>query len=417
MQALPRIATRGVVESGRLRLSGRVDPRVARSGGASAPDRRRGVVGGAVAQPHRRHRRAARGDQAVALRAQTASARSRLVVRSPNGSRSSRRSRLHTRHRPPVGPANGQGVQRNSGSTDTLPTAPLTVDSPLEDKRAFAAMNEEVVGAVLDAFGAGRAGRRGRHDDDHHHHWRRRQRHHALHQPPRPWRAPLPALVHLHGGGMAIGSATDVGYARGREYLAAHRACRRRCRVPQLRRASSARTRIRPVSTTAQPLSDGHSPTAAISASSHLIVGGESGGGNLTLTVAHKAKREGWIHEIAGFYAQCPYISNRWHEPPDELPSLRECDGYFIGHQQLAMMGVDLRPDRGTRAGRDVLRRCGDATTSWQACRRTSSRSTNSTRCATRDWTTTAGCCARACPQWGGWWRAPATAATYSCPA
>jgi hypothetical protein len=29
------------------------------------------------------------------------------------------------------------------------PTAPLTVDSPLEDNRAFATMNEEVVGAVL----------------------------------------------------------------------------------------------------------------------------------------------------------------------------------------------------------------------------------------------------------------------------
>ena len=30
-----------------------------------------------------------------------------------------------------------------------VPTAPLTVDSPLEDKRAFAAMNEELVGGVL----------------------------------------------------------------------------------------------------------------------------------------------------------------------------------------------------------------------------------------------------------------------------
>src|ERR1700759_2427709 len=31
---------------------------------------------------------------------------------------------------------------------------------------------------------------------------------------------PLPALVHLHGGGMAIASATDVGYQRLRELLA-----------------------------------------------------------------------------------------------------------------------------------------------------------------------------------------------------
>ena len=31
----------------------------------------------------------------------------------------------------------------------------------------------------------------------------------------------LPAVVHLHGGGMAIGSAADVGYRRIRENLAA----------------------------------------------------------------------------------------------------------------------------------------------------------------------------------------------------
>src|SRR5262249_3854476 len=71
---------------------------------------------------------------------------------------------------------------------------------------------------------------------------------------------------------------------------------------------------------------------------SHLIVTGESGGGNLTLTVAHKAKREGWLGEIAGLYAQCPYISNTWHEPVDDLPSLRDCDGYVISNASLAMM-------------------------------------------------------------------------------
>ena len=79
---------------------------------------------------------------------------------------------------------------------------------------------------------------------------------------------------------------------------------------------------------------------------SHLIVSGESGGGNLTLTVAHKAKREGWLDEIAGFYAQCPFISNLWNEAPDNLPSLRESDGYFINRQQLAVMGTLYDPDR-----------------------------------------------------------------------
>ncbi|EHB56277.1 alpha/beta hydrolase domain-containing protein [Mycolicibacterium rhodesiae JS60] len=73
---------------------------------------------------------------------------------------------------------------------------------------------------------------------------------------------------------------------------------------------------------------------------------GESGGGNLTLTVTHKAKREGWLHEIAGAYAQCPYISNRWLDYPDELPSLRENDGYFISAQQAAPLGSIYDPGK-----------------------------------------------------------------------
>jgi acetyl esterase/lipase len=77
----------------------------------------------------------------------------------------------------------------------------------------------------------------------------------------------------------------------------------------------------------------------------HLIVSGESGGGNLTLAVMHKAKREGWLHEIAGAYAQCPYISNRWLEQPDEFPSMRENDGYFISCQQLTVMASIYDPE------------------------------------------------------------------------
>jgi acetyl esterase len=69
----------------------------------------------------------------------------------------------------------------------------------------------------------------------------------------------------------------------------------------------------------------------------HLIVSGESGGGNLTLAVTHKAKREGWLPEIAGAYAQCPFISNRWVEQPDEFLSMRENDGYLVSCEILAV--------------------------------------------------------------------------------
>lgn len=78
---------------------------------------------------------------------------------------------------------------------------------------------------------------------------------------------------------------------------------------------------------------------------SHLIVSGESGGGNLALTVAHKANREGWLHEIAGVYAQCPFISNRWLEHPDDLPSLKENDGYLLSCMLAALLGSVYDPD------------------------------------------------------------------------
>jgi acetyl esterase len=83
---------------------------------------------------------------------------------------------------------------------------------------------------------------------------------------------------------------------------------------------------------------------------SHIVVSGESGGGNLTLTVSHKAKREGWLGGVAGFYAQCPYISNRYLEQPDELPSLKENDGYIFDAMGLAVIGSIYDPD-GQHAG------------------------------------------------------------------
>lgn len=105
------------------------------------------------------------------------------------------------------------------GMDTNAPTAPLTIDSPLEERLAYAAMAEEGVGGVLGAFAAGVPDAAGvttttttitgedgndvtlyisRPDVD----------------------GPLPAVVHLHGGGMAIASAADATYVRLREHLA-----------------------------------------------------------------------------------------------------------------------------------------------------------------------------------------------------
>lgn len=63
---------------------------------------------------------------------------------------------------------------------------------------------------------------------------------------------------------------------------------------------------------------------------SHLIVSGESGGGNLTLGTTMRALREGWVDQIAGVYAECPYISGAYADPPPVLTSLTENNGYFL---------------------------------------------------------------------------------------
>jgi len=228
------------------------------------------------------------------------------------------------------------------GLDGNLPEVPLTVDSPLEERLAFVAMNEDGVGAVLAAFGQAvpdvegvtttTTTITGEDGND------------VTLYISRPDRAGLlPAVVHLHGGGMAIGSATDVGYMRGREYLAATGLVV----VGVEFRNSGGKLGPHPYPAGLKDCAAGVRWVSANRSDlgvTHLIVSSESGGGNLTLTVAHQAKRQGWLDEIAGVYAQCPYISNRWHEAPDDLPSLQECDGYFINRQQLAVMGTIYDP-------------------------------------------------------------------------
>ncbi|KUI15288.1 alpha/beta hydrolase [Mycobacterium sp. GA-1285] len=236
------------------------------------------------------------------------------------------------------------------GLDGRLPPVPLSVDSPLEDRIAFATMSEEGMGAILDALGKDLPAVSGvttstttipgpdgnditlyisRPDDD--------------------AGDPLPAVVHLHGGGMAIGSAADTGYVRIRESLAATRLLV----VGVEFRNSGGRLGPHPFPAGLNDCAAAVRWVAANRAElgvSHLIVSGESGGGNLTLTVAHKAKREGWLHEIAGCHAQCPYISNRWLEECEDLPSLAENDEYFVSRHQLALLGSIYNPD-GSHAG------------------------------------------------------------------
>ncbi len=73
-----------------------------------------------------------------------------------------------------------------------------------------------------------------------------------------------------------------------------------------------------------------------------IVLQGESGGGNLALATALKARREGRQDRIAGVYALVPYISGGYDWPLErklrELPSLVENDGYFLNCRMMDLM-------------------------------------------------------------------------------
>ena len=55
-----------------------------------------------------------------------------------------------------------------------------------------------------------------------------------------------------------------------------------------------------------------------------------------------------------------PYISNRWLEQPDDLPSLKENDEYFISCQQAVLLGSVYDPGNENSKRRHLLGRARD---------------------------------------------------------
>lgn len=72
-----------------------------------------------------------------------------------------------------------------------------------------------------------------------------------------------------------------------------------------------------------------------------VIVSGESGGGNLTLAVGLRLKRDGALGLIKGLYALCPFIAGRW--PDERYPSSVENNGIFIDvHNNLGAVSYGI---------------------------------------------------------------------------
>ena len=229
------------------------------------------------------------------------------------------------------------------------PPAPIAADSPLEQRREFLAGTEGAFGQLFSAFTDGLPPVEGVVRDtvtingrDGNEITLRRHR-------PAASAGPLPCLVHLHGGGMGIMSAAAPSYQFIRDELAANGAV---VLGVEFRNSAGA---LGP-----HPFPAGlNDCVAAVRwagenlaelGASHVVVTGESGGGNYTLGCLLTAKREGWLDRIAGAYAQCPFISGTYVDLPEELPSLRENDNYFITNQLLAVLASTYDPT-GEHAG------------------------------------------------------------------
>ena len=155
---------------------------------------------------------------------------------------------------------------------------------------------------------------------------------------------PLPCVVHTHGGGMAILKAANPNYVRWRDDLAATGMV---VIGVEFRNAAGA-LGPHPFPAGLNDCASGAQWAIANRDAlgvSKVIISGESGGGNLSIATALKAKQDGWLGDIAGVYAQCPYISNAYAEPIAELTSLFENDDYFLNVENMAALAKIYDPD------------------------------------------------------------------------
>ena len=156
-----------------------------------------------------------------------------------------------------------------------------------------------------------------------------------IHRPANAHRE-MPCVIQLHGGGMIFLQTASVNYARWRDELA----MRGVVVIGVEFRNGGGVLGNHPFPA---GLNDCASAVRWVHANredmgiTHLVVAGESGGGNLSLATALKANAEGWVDKIAGVYAMCPYISGLYANPPEELPSMIENDGYTVN---ISMMGA-----------------------------------------------------------------------------
>ena len=147
----------------------------------------------------------------------------------------------------------------------------------------------------------------------------------------------MPGIIHLHGGGMAIQTADDSNYVYWRHKLASTGlivvGVEFRNTAGELGNHSFPAGLNDCVS--ALKWVYGNKKELGIS---KIIISGESGGGNLSIATALKAKQDGIVDYIDGVYSQCPFISNLYGKETNEFESLIENNTYFLRSDMLSLV-------------------------------------------------------------------------------
>ena len=155
----------------------------------------------------------------------------------------------------------------------------------------------------------------------------------------------LPCVYYIHGGGMATLSAFDGMYRSWGRILAHQGVAVAMVDFRNCVEASSA-PEVEPFPAGLNDCVSGLKHVLANAGTfgidpAHVIVSGESGGGNLTLATGLKLLQDGEIGLIRGLYALCPYIAGEW--PQDRFPSSIENNGILLDlHNNYGAMGYGI---------------------------------------------------------------------------
>jgi acetyl esterase/lipase len=156
---------------------------------------------------------------------------------------------------------------------------------------------------------------------------------------------PVPCVYYIPGGGMQVMSCFDGLYRAWGRMIAAHGVAVAMIDFRNALTPSSA-PEVAPFPAGLHDCVSGvkwvvaHADELGIDPA-HVVVAGESGGGNLTLATGLELKADGDLGIIRGLYAMCPYLAGSY--PQDRFPSSIENNGIFLDlHNNRGMMAYGI---------------------------------------------------------------------------